>query len=77
VSNALDYKVIDIHVHIMPLEMLKPAARAAIEATQPDLARLHDLIPDPDKLIAYTDARNIEWLGLINYLCQVITASLC
>jgi hypothetical protein len=68
VSNSLDYKVIDIHVHIMPLEMLKPAARAAIEATQPDLTRLHDLTTDPDKLIAYMDARNIEWLGLINYL---------
>jgi predicted TIM-barrel fold metal-dependent hydrolase len=67
-TSKIDYQVIDIHVHVMPLEMLKPAAMAAIEATQPDLARLHDLTSDPAKLIAYMDARNIQWLGLINYL---------
>jgi predicted TIM-barrel fold metal-dependent hydrolase len=48
--------------------MLKPAARAAIEATQPDLERLHALSSDPQQLIAYMDENNIEWLGLINYL---------
>jgi predicted TIM-barrel fold metal-dependent hydrolase len=52
----------------MPLRMLKPAARAAIEATQPDHGRLHDLTSDPHKVVAYMDAHNIEWLGLINYL---------
>lgn len=63
-----DYKFIDIHVHIMPLEMLKPAAIAAIKATQPDVDRLHDLCANPDKLIAYMDTHTIEWLGMVNYL---------
>ncbi len=63
-----DYKFIDIHVHIMPLYMLKPAALAAMQATQPDAERLHDLCSDPDKLIAYLDTHNIEWLGMVNYL---------
>ena len=67
-TTSVDYKVIDIHVHVMPLDMVKPAALAAMKATQPDHTRLHELTSDPDKLIDYMDARNIEWLGLINYL---------
>jgi predicted TIM-barrel fold metal-dependent hydrolase len=65
---ALDYKVIDIHVHVMPWDMLNPAAAAAMKASQPDHAFLNELSTKPDKLVAYMDARNIEWLGLINYL---------
>lgn len=60
--KTIDYKIIDVHVHIIPLDMLKPAARAAIEATQPDLARLKDLTSDPHKLVAYMDKHNIERL---------------
>jgi predicted TIM-barrel fold metal-dependent hydrolase len=62
-----DYKFIDIHVHILPGEMLKPAVLAAIKATQPDEQRLHELSTDPHRLVAYMDEHNIEWLGLINY----------
>jgi predicted TIM-barrel fold metal-dependent hydrolase len=65
---ALDYMVIDIHVHVMPWEMLNPAAAAAMKATQPDHVLLRELSTNPSKLVAYMDARNIEWLGLINYL---------
>ncbi len=65
---TLDYQVIDIHVHVMPLDMVKPAAMAAMKSTQPDQQRLHDLTSDPHKLVAYMDERNIEWLGMINYL---------
>jgi predicted TIM-barrel fold metal-dependent hydrolase len=65
---ALDYRVIDIHVHIMPWEMLNPAAAAAMKAAQPDHVRLHELTTDPANLVAHMDARNIERLGLINYL---------
>lgn len=67
-ATKLDYKVIDIHVHIMPWHMLNPAAAAAMKATQSDHDFLHELNTNPDKLVAYMDARNIEWLGLINYL---------
>jgi predicted TIM-barrel fold metal-dependent hydrolase len=72
-ATAPDYKIIDIHVHVMPWDMLNPAAAAVMKATQPDHALLHELSTTPDKLVAYMDARNIEWLGLINYLSpQVI-----
>lgn len=65
---TLEYKVIDIHVHIMPWEMLNPAAAASIKAAQPDHALLHELSTDPEKLVTYMDVHNIERLGLINYL---------
>ena len=68
-----DYKIIDIHVHIVPLDMLTASARAAIEATQPDLARLKALTSDPHKLVAYMDKHNIERLGMINYLSSKVT----
>jgi predicted TIM-barrel fold metal-dependent hydrolase len=65
---ALDYGFIDIHVHIMPWDMLNPAAAAMVRATQPNHVLLQELSTNPDKLVAYMDAHNIEWLGLINYL---------
>jgi predicted TIM-barrel fold metal-dependent hydrolase len=67
-ETAPDYAVIDIHVHIMPWDMLNPMAAAAVKASQPNHALLQELITDPAKLVAYMDERNIEWLGLINYL---------
>jgi hypothetical protein len=68
VATALDYKVVDIHVHVAPWDMLNPAAAAVMKAAQPNHAWLHELSTDPAKLVAYMDARNIEWLGLVNYL---------
>lgn len=65
---ALDYKVVDIHVHVVPWDMLNPAGAALMKATQPDHVLLHELSTDPTKLVAYMDAHNVEWLGLINYL---------
>lgn len=65
---TLDYMIVDIHVHIVPWDLLKPAAAAVMKATQPDLVRLHELTTYPDKLVAYMDAHNIEWLGMINYV---------
>lgn len=67
-----DYKFIDMHVHIIPWEMLNPAATAAMKATQPDHAKLHELSTDPHKLVAYMDERNIEWLGLMNYISPAV-----
>lgn len=63
-----DYKFIDIHVHIMPWDMLNPSAAAIMKATQPDHQLLDELSTNPHKLVAYMDERNIEWLGMINYL---------
>jgi predicted TIM-barrel fold metal-dependent hydrolase len=48
--------------------MLNSAAAATMQAGQPNHALLHELCTHPDKLVAYMDARNVEWLGLINYI---------
>ena len=62
------FQVIDIHVHVMPWEMLNPSAAAAIKATQQDHGLLRELSTDSARLVAYMDAHNIARLGLINYL---------
>jgi predicted TIM-barrel fold metal-dependent hydrolase len=67
-ETALDYGIIDIHVHIMPWKMLNATAEAAVKKTQPNHALLQELITDPANLVAYMDGRSIEWVGLINYL---------
>ncbi len=67
-DKALDYQAIDVHVHVMPWDMLKPSAAAAVKTTQPKHALLHELSSDPGRLVAYMDAHNIERVGLINYL---------
>jgi predicted TIM-barrel fold metal-dependent hydrolase len=67
-AAALGYKVIDIHVHVTPWDMLNPVAAATMKAAQPDHAVLQELSTNPARLVAYMDERNIEWLGLINYL---------
>ena len=66
---SLDYQVIDIHVHVTPLNMLNSATRAVLEASQPNLGMLVEVAEDPAKLVDYMDSQNIEWLGLINYIC--------
>ena len=48
--------------------MLNAAAAAAMKATQPNHVLLHELSTDSAKLVAYMDERDIECLGLINYL---------
>ena len=65
---SLDYKVVDIHAHIIPWEMLNPAAAAVLKAPHSNHASLHELTTQADKLVAYMDACNVEWLGLVNYL---------
>lgn len=61
-----DYWFIDIHVHVIAWDMLKPAVAKVIKASRPDQAGLYELSADPHKLVAYMDEHNIEWLGLIN-----------
>jgi predicted TIM-barrel fold metal-dependent hydrolase len=65
---SIDYKIIDIHVHITPWEMLNSSAMSAIKSTQSDYNKLHQLSTEPDKLVEYMDKHNIDRIGLINYL---------
>ena len=60
--------VIDIHVHIMPLHMIKPAALALIKAGRNDYADIERYTADPKAFLALMDELGIESAGLINYV---------
>jgi len=65
-------KVIDIHVHMQPLEMMKPECVATIRAKQKDFERILELTRDPRKFVALLDAEGIERAGIINYVAPVV-----
>lgn len=65
-------KVIDIHVHMQPLEMMKPECLALMRARQADLDRLLELVHDPRKFVALLDREGIERAGIINYVSPVV-----
>ena len=51
---ALDYKIIDIHVHATPWDMLNSSAAATMQAGQPNHALLQELgvsCPELDRLV--------------------------
>lgn len=65
-------KVIDIHVHMQPLEMMKPECLALMRARQAGLDRLLELVHDPRKFVALLDREGIERAGIINYVSPVV-----
>lgn len=60
--------VIDIHVHIMPLHMIKPEALALIKAGRKDYADIERYVSDPKAFLGLMDELGIESAGLINYV---------
>jgi predicted TIM-barrel fold metal-dependent hydrolase len=65
-------KVIDIHVHMQPLHLMKPECVAVMESTQPDFTRIRALTTDPRKFVACLDREGIERAGIINYVSPVV-----
>ncbi len=65
-------RVIDIHVHMQPLEMMKPDCLAVMRAKQKDFERILELTRDPRKFVALLDAAGIERAGIINYVAPVV-----
>jgi hypothetical protein len=66
------HRVIDIHVHMQPLEMMKPACRELIRAQTRDFAKVLELAADPRKFVAFLDEEGIERAGIINYVAPVV-----
>lgn len=60
--------IIDIHIHIMPLHMIKPAALALIKAGRKDYADIEQYVSDPKAFLGLMDELGIESAGLINYV---------
>lgn len=62
----------DIHVHIQPWSMMKPAALQVMRQGRMDIAFLHSLMEDPGALVAHLDACSIGRVALINYVAPDI-----
>ena len=61
-------KIIDIHIHIQPLHMFKPAALELIKRGRRDYAEVERYSADPAAFLTFLDALGIERAGLINYV---------
>lgn len=64
----LNYGVIDAHVHIEPMRLMKPQALELMRLRQPQFDRVEELTNDPAALLRYMDSEGIERLVAINYL---------
>jgi uncharacterized protein len=65
------YPIIDAHIHIQPLEMLRPAALAAFQRGS-EIEQIREMTQDPGALIRYMDAHNIEQVAIINYVAPEV-----
>lgn len=61
-------RVIDIHIHIQPLEMFRPAALELIRRGRADFAMIERFTREPAAFLAFLDACGVERAGLINYV---------
>ena len=60
--------VIDIHVHIQPLEMFKPQNLALIQRGRKDYGRIVEFTQNPAAFLSFMDEVGVERVGLINYV---------
>ena len=65
-------KAIDIHVHVQPLEMMKPECRALMRSRPQELETVMELAADPRRFVALMDKEGIERAGIINYVAPVV-----
>jgi uncharacterized protein len=60
--------IIDIHIHIQPLEMFKPHARELIKHGRKDYPDVVKYSSSPADFLRFLDEAEIERAGLINYV---------
>jgi uncharacterized protein len=60
--------IIDIHIHIQPLEMFKPQAHELIKRGRRDYDEVVKYTSSPAEFLKFLDASEIERAGLINYV---------
>jgi uncharacterized protein len=57
--------VIDIHIHVLPPRLLKPAVLEFVRRTYQDFARLEKFSSDPRAFLNFLDASGVERAGLV------------
>lgn len=59
--------VTDVHVHVQPWEMIRPAVLEAMRRGRDDLDTIRRCFDDPGALLAHLDREGVERAVLINY----------
>jgi uncharacterized protein len=60
--------IIDIHIHIQPLDMFKPEAHELIKRGRRDYGDIEKYSASPAAFLKFMDEADIERAGLINYV---------
>ncbi|HEY4740025.1 MAG TPA: amidohydrolase family protein [Candidatus Acidoferrales bacterium] len=60
--------IIDIHIHIQPLDMFKPSALKLIKHGRKDYAEIEKYSASATEFLKFLDEAEIERAGLINYV---------
>jgi len=68
-------RVIDIHIHVPRLDMLKPAALEVIKRDRRNYADVERFSADPAAFLKFLDDAGIERAGLINYVSPDVIGS--
>ncbi len=63
-----DYRAIDVHIHVQPLEMLNAETLKAFGAHHANFEEVKQIVADPAKLLNYLDRVGVEKAVLINYV---------
>jgi predicted TIM-barrel fold metal-dependent hydrolase len=66
-------KVIDVHVHITPLNLVKEDVRKVWTSDKFYNENLYNsLVNNPSKLVELLDEWNVEWINLISYVAKEV-----
>ncbi len=66
------WKVTDIHVHIQPLEMVRPEAVQMLRLGKRDFDFVLELIHNPSKFVEHLDREGVWRAALINYVSEEV-----
>ncbi len=64
--------ITDCHIHIQPMEMLKPGAFELIRSKATDFDRVMEFCRSPEAFLKYLDASGIDRAVLINYVAPEV-----
>ena len=64
--------ITDCHVHIHPLDMIKPASLELIQRKRPHFERIEEYCRSPRAFLKYLDGAGVDRAVLINYLAPEI-----
>ena len=64
--------ITDCHIHIQPMEMLKPEALALIKRKPANVEKIMELCRSPKAFLKYLDSSGVERAVLINYVAPEV-----